>query len=57
MELYQVDLGEAEIRVLRQSLDIIQLNGSDAKFIANLQVKLEQEMAKIAQQIMQPKKK
>lgn len=47
MDLFSIDLSTAEISVLRQSLDMINVSGKDAKFIANLQVKLETEMAEI----------
>lgn len=47
MDLFSIDLTVAEISVLRQSLDQISVSGKDAKFIANLQIKLENEMAQI----------
>ena len=36
-----------ELQVLRNSLDIIEIKGSNAKFIAFLQNKIEQEFDKI----------
>tara|TARA_Y100000592_G_C5448556_1_gene307443 strand:+ start:466 stop:660 length:195 start_codon:yes stop_codon:yes gene_type:complete len=36
-----------ELQVLRNSLNIIDIKGSNAKFIATLQVKVEQEINKI----------
>ena len=36
-----------EIRLLRQALDVIQITGKDAQYVANLQVKLESEMKQI----------
>ena len=43
MNLFSIDLTHGEIHLLRQSLDLISISGKDAKFVANLQVKLEQE--------------
>jgi hypothetical protein len=57
MESYEISLTEAELQVIRQSLDIIQIAGKDAKFLANLQIKLEQDISKIQQKIVEPKKK
>ena len=36
-----------ELQVLRNSLNIIEIKGSNAKFIAPLQIKIEQEFDKI----------
>ena len=36
-----------ELQVLRNSLNIIEIKGSNAKFIASLQIKIEQEFDKI----------
>ncbi len=36
-----------ELQVLRNSLNIIDIKGSNAKFIAALQIKIEQEFNKI----------
>jgi len=47
MNLFSIDLMHGEIQLLRQSLDLISISGKDAKFVANLQVKLEQELAQI----------
>lgn len=47
MDLFSIDLTPAEIQLLRQSLDIITISGKDAKAIANLQIKLESEIASI----------
>ncbi len=49
MDIFSVDLTLSELQVLRQSLDIITLTGKDAKFIAGLQSKLEQEIAQVAE--------
>ena len=47
MSLFSIDLAVNEIQLLRQSLDVITINGKDAKMIANLQIKLETELAQI----------
>ncbi len=36
-----------ELQVLRSSLNVIDIKGSNAQFIANLQVKIENEIVKI----------
>jgi hypothetical protein len=36
-----------ELQVLRNSLDIIDIKGSNAKFLAALQIKIEQEFTKL----------
>ena len=36
-----------ELQVLRNSLDIIEIKGSNAKFIAALQIKIEKEFTEI----------
>lgn len=47
MDIFSIDVTENEISFLRQALDLVQISGKDAKFLANLQVKLEQEMIEI----------
>ena len=47
MELILVELSSTELSVLRQALDLITVSGKDAKFISNLQSKLESEIAHI----------
>lgn len=47
MDIFSIDFSVTELNVLRQSLDLITLSGKDAKFIAGLQTKLENEMAEI----------
>lgn len=54
MDMFSIDLTPQEISVLRQSLDTITLSGKDAKFIASLQIKLEQELGEIQKQINTP---
>lgn len=40
-----------ELQVLRSSLNVIDIKGSNAKFIAGLQIKIEQEINKIQKEI------
>ena len=40
-----------ELQVLRSSLNIIEIKGSNARFIASLQIKIEQELDKIQKEI------
>ena len=43
--------GLEELQVLRSSLNVIDIKGSNAKFIASLQIKVEQEINKIQKEI------
>lgn len=54
MDMFSINLTPQEISVLRQSLDTITLSGKDAKFIASLQIKLEQELGEIQKQLNTP---
>ena len=42
---------QEELQVLRSSLNIIDIKGSNAKFLAALQTKIEQEFNKIQKEI------
>ena len=57
MNIFSIDLTPGEIQCLRQSLDTITISGKDAKFVANLQVKLEQEFAQIQEMLKQEETK
>lgn len=57
MNLFSIDLMHGEIQLLRQSLDLINISGKDAKFVANLQVKLEQELMQIQEMLKQDETK
>ena len=46
-----------EISVLRQALNVIEIKGSSAQFIANLQIKLDNEISQIREMIAQEEKK
>lgn len=42
-----------EIQVIRQSLNVIEIKGSSAQFIANLQVKLDGEISQIKEMLLE----
>ena len=45
--MYPIELTKEELGLLRQSLDIIQISGKSAKFVANLQDKLDEQLFQI----------
>ena len=47
MDLFSVDFTLNELIFLRQASDIVSITGKDAKFLANLQNKLEHEITEI----------
>lgn len=49
MNIYAIDLTETEISFIRHSLELVTITGKDAKFLANLQIKLENELSEIQQ--------
>jgi hypothetical protein len=52
MNLFTIEnLSVEEITVLRQSLNVIDIKGSSAQFIANLQLKLDSELGQIQQML------
>lgn len=53
MNLFSIDLTPQEISTIRQSLDVVSIIGKDAKFLANLQNKLDLEILNIQQVIKQ----
>ena len=57
MNIFSIDITIPEIQLLRSSLDVITVSGKDAKFVAGLQIKLEQEMQSIQQMIAEAKEK
>jgi hypothetical protein len=44
MDLFAVDFSFNELQFLRQSLDLVSIKGTDAKFLASLQIKIEAEL-------------
>jgi hypothetical protein len=58
MNLFTIEnLTVEEISVLRQALNVIEIKGSSAQFIANLQNKLDNEILQIREMIAQEEKK
>jgi hypothetical protein len=49
MDLFAVDFSFNELQFLRQSLDLVTVKGTDAKFLASLQIKIETELVEIQQ--------
>ena len=49
MEIFSIDVTHNELAFLRQSLDVVSVSGKDAKFLATLQVKIENELMQIEQ--------
>jgi acid phosphatase family membrane protein YuiD len=47
MDIFSIDVTHNEIVFLRQALDMVTVSGKDAKFLANLQMKLENELTEI----------
>jgi len=49
MDIFSIDVTHNELAFLRQSLDVVSVSGKDAKFLANLQNKIETELIQIEQ--------
>jgi hypothetical protein len=47
MEIFSIDITPQELAFIRQSLDLVTISGKDAKFVANLQTKVENKMMEI----------
>ena len=47
LDVFYIDLTQNEIVFIRQALDVVSVSGKDAKFLASLQVKIEQELLEI----------
>ena len=47
MDIFTIELTHNEIVFIRQCLELPSITGRDAKFLANLQIKLEGEIAQI----------
>ena len=57
MDLFSVEFTPPELNCIRQSLDLMTVKGVDAKFLANLQVKLEKEITEISSMLQQEQDK
>ena len=51
MNIFSVEFTPNELTFLRQSLDLVTIKGTDAKFLAGLQIKLEEELIQIQRMI------
>ncbi len=49
MDIFSIDVTHNELAFIRQSLDLVTVSGKDAKFLATLQVKIENELIQIEQ--------
>jgi hypothetical protein len=47
MDIFSIDFSHNELNFIRQSLETVSIQGRDAKFLANLQIKLENELTQI----------
>jgi hypothetical protein len=47
MDIYSIDVTLNEIMFIRQALDLVTISGKDAKYVASLQYKLENEIQEI----------
>lgn len=52
MDIFSVDFSINELSFIRQALDMVSISGKDAKFLANLQTRIESEIVE-AQKILQ----
>ena len=53
MDLFSLDFTSNELNFIRQSLDLVTIKGTDAKFLADLQLKIENELTEIQRLIQQ----
>jgi hypothetical protein len=53
MDLFSLDFTPNELNFIRQSLDLVTIKGNDAKFLADLQIKIENELIEIQRLIQQ----
>jgi hypothetical protein len=51
MNIFSIDLTHPEINFIRQALETVSIQGRDAKFCANLQLKLEHELEEITRML------
>lgn len=57
MDIFSVNLTHNELNFIRQCLELPSISGKDAKFLANLQTKIEQELIEIEQKKAEDLKK
>ena len=49
MDIFSIDFTQVELSFIRQSLDLVTISGKDAKFLASLQLRIENELVQIDQ--------
>jgi hypothetical protein len=49
MDLFSIDFTYNELAFIRQTLELPTISGKDAKFLSNLQLKVENELIQIEQ--------
>lgn len=47
MNIFSVDFTPNELNFIRQALDLVTIKGNDAKFLAGIQIKIENELVEI----------
>lgn len=47
MDIFSIDITPQELAFIRQALDLVTISGKDAKFVSNLQTRIEDEMIQI----------
>jgi hypothetical protein len=58
MNLFSIEnLQLEEIKLMRQSLNVIQITGATAQFVANLQIKLDNKISQIETMLIEDSKK
>jgi hypothetical protein len=53
MDLFEINLTFNELTFLRSALDPISIQGRDARFVASLQIKLEQEIEEVKRMLQE----
>jgi uncharacterized membrane protein YcgQ (UPF0703/DUF1980 family) len=57
MDIFSIDITPQELAFIRQALDLVTISGKDAKFVSNLQTRIEDEMIQIQKLKEQAKSK
>jgi len=53
MYIVSMELQPVELNFIRQALDLVTVKGTDAKFLASLQIKFETELAEVQKMMEQ----
>ena len=53
MYIVSIELQPGELNFIRQALDLVTVKGTDAKFLASLQIKFETELAEVQKMMEQ----